>query len=118
MNETTHPRRRIRCALAHQRPPHAGARHVDAARQREGRTGSGRPAEAAVQGAHDTIDRLADSAAPAVQQLGERVPAAGEALHAKADQLRDTRDEWVEACAATVRSNPWPASLLRSRWAP
>jgi ElaB/YqjD/DUF883 family membrane-anchored ribosome-binding protein len=60
----------------------------------------------AVQGAHETIDRLADSAAPAAQQLGERVSAAGDALQAKADQLRDTGNEWVESVRTTVRSNP------------
>jgi len=60
----------------------------------------------AVQGAHDTIDRLADSAAPAVRQLGEGVAAAGETLHAKTDQLRETRDEWVEGVRSTVRSSP------------
>ena len=58
------------------------------------------------QGAYETIDRLADSAAPAAQQLGERVSAAGNALHAKTDQLRDTRDEWVESVRTTVRRNP------------
>lgn len=40
----------------------------------------------AIQGAHHTIERLADSAAPAVRQLGESVSADGEALHAKTDQ--------------------------------
>lgn len=60
----------------------------------------------AVQGAHDTIDRLADSAAPAVRQLGESVAAAGETVHAKTNQLRETRDEWVEGVRSTVRSNP------------
>lgn len=60
----------------------------------------------AVQGAHNTIDRLADSAAPAVQQLGERVAAAGETMHAKTDQLRETRDEWVGSVRSTVRANP------------
>lgn len=60
----------------------------------------------AVQGAHETIDRLADSAAPAVRQLGESVAAAGETLHAKTDQLRETRDEWVEGVRSTVRRNP------------
>jgi len=60
----------------------------------------------AVRGAHDTIDRLADSAEPAAQQLGERVAAAEEALHATSDQLRDTRDEWVESVRSTVRANP------------
>lgn len=60
----------------------------------------------AVQGAHHTIDRLADSAAPAVRQLGSSVEAAGESLHARADQLRDTRDEWAEGARTTVRANP------------
>lgn len=60
----------------------------------------------AMQGAHDTIDRLADSAAPALQQLGERVSVAKDMLHAKTDQLRDTREEWVESMRTTVRSKP------------
>lgn len=60
----------------------------------------------AVRGAHDTIDRLADSAEPAVRQLGERVAAAEQAMQAKADQLRDTRDEWTESLRHTVRSKP------------
>ena len=60
----------------------------------------------AVHGAHETIDRLAESAAPAVRELGDRVSAAEDALHAKTDQLRETRDEWVESARSTVRSNP------------
>ncbi len=60
----------------------------------------------AAQVAHDTINRMADSAAPAVQKLGESVAAAQDALQAKADQLRETRDEWVEGARTTVRSNP------------
>jgi hypothetical protein len=63
----------------------------------------------AAQGTHDTIDRLADSAAPAVRQLGERVSAAAEVLHAKTDQLRETRDEWVDGVRSTVRNNPLAA---------
>ena len=63
----------------------------------------------AEQGAHATIDRLADSATPAVQQLGERVLAPEDALHAKADQLRETRDEWVDGARNTVRANPLAA---------
>lgn len=60
----------------------------------------------AVQGAHDTIDRLAVAAAPAVHQLGERVTAAEDALQEKADQLRGTRDAWAESLRCTVRENP------------
>ena len=63
----------------------------------------------AAQGAHDTVDRLADSAAPAVRQVGERVAAAAETLHAKTDQLREKRDEWAEGVRSTVRSNPLAA---------
>jgi ElaB/YqjD/DUF883 family membrane-anchored ribosome-binding protein len=76
--------------------------------------GSEKPAPAmvgllnqAVQGAHDTIDRLADSAAPAARQLGERVSAAADTLHAKTGQLRDTRDEWVDGVRTMVRANPF-----------
>lgn len=60
----------------------------------------------AVQGAHNTIDHLADRAAPAVRQLAESVSAAGETLHAKSDQWRETGDEWVEGVRTTVRCNP------------
>ena len=60
---------------------------------------------AAAQGAQDTIDRLAESATPTVQRLGESVSAASQSLHAKTDQLRVTRDEWVEGARETVRSN-------------
>lgn len=65
--------------------------------------------ENTAQGAHDTIDRVADSAIPAVQRLGESVSAAKAAMHANADQLRETRDEWVEGARCTVRSNPLAA---------
>lgn len=60
----------------------------------------------AVQGAHDTIDRLAGSAAPVARQLGEGVSAAEDALHVKTDQLRLARDEWIESMRTTVRSKP------------
>ena len=60
----------------------------------------------AAQGAHDRIDRMANAAAPAVRQLGEGVAAAADAIHAKADQLRDTRDEWVDGLRGTIRSKP------------
>ena len=60
----------------------------------------------AVRGAHDTIDRLAASAEPAVRQLGDSAAAAGQTLHAKTEQLRETRDEWAEGARATVRRHP------------
>lgn len=60
----------------------------------------------AARGAHDTIDRLADGAAPAMRQLGDRVAATEKALLEKTEQLRDTRDAWAEGVRTTVRSNP------------
>ncbi len=60
----------------------------------------------AVQGAHNTIDRIAESAAPAAQQLDDSVAAATEAMHAKTDQLRETRDEWTDGARTTVRNSP------------
>lgn len=60
----------------------------------------------AVRGAHNSIDRLAESVAPTVQRLGEGVSAAEDALHAKTEQLRVTTDEWVDSLRTTVRSNP------------
>ena len=60
----------------------------------------------AVQQAHDTIDHLADSAAPTVRKLGERVAGAEESLHAQARQLRETGDAWTESLRDTVRDSP------------
>ena len=60
----------------------------------------------AVEGAHATVDRLADSAAPAVRQLGEGLSSAQAALQAGTDQFRQTRDEWAESLRGTVRRNP------------
>lgn len=78
--------------------------------------GSERPAPAAVgllkhavRGAHDTIDRLAGRAEPVVRQLGESVAAAEGALHAKAGQLRQTGDVWVDGLRCSVRSHPLTA---------
>ena len=78
--------------------------------------GSEKPAPAAVgllknaaRGAHDTIDRLADSAEPAVRQISASVAAAEDALQAKANALRQTRDEWLDELRGQVRSQPLAA---------
>lgn len=63
----------------------------------------------AVQGAHNTLNRLADRATPAVAQLDESISAAKETLHVKTDQLRELRDDWVESARTTVRCNPLAA---------
>ena len=60
----------------------------------------------AVQGAHASIDRLADSAEPVLQKLEDGVSASREVLHSRTDQLRDIRAAWTEGVRDTVRSNP------------
>ncbi len=62
-----------------------------------------------VQGAHHTIDRLAESAAPHVQRLEQGVSSASETLHQRADHVREVGDEWAESLRTTVRENPLAA---------
>ena len=62
-----------------------------------------------VQGAHHTIDRLAETAAPKVQRLQEGVLGANDKLHERADQVRQVGDEWTESLRCTVRENPLAA---------
>lgn len=52
-----------------------------------------------VQGAHQTIDRLAETAAPHVERWHGQVDGAGERLHRRAD-------EWTEELRTQVRANP------------
>ncbi|PTT86400.1 hypothetical protein DBR42_13690 [Pelomonas sp. HMWF004] len=62
-----------------------------------------------VQGAHHTIDRLADTAAPAVQRLQDGVHAASDSLSQRASDAREMGDEWAESLRGTVRGNPLTA---------
>lgn len=62
-----------------------------------------------VQGAHHTIDRLAETAAPHVQRLEQGVSSASESLHQRADHVREVGDEWAESLRSTVRENPLAA---------
>ena len=62
-----------------------------------------------VQGAHETIDRLAERAAPHVQRLHSGVSGANESLHAKADEWRGKGDELTESLRDTVREHPLAA---------
>ena len=63
----------------------------------------------AVQGAHNTLDRLADRATPAMAQLDESFSAAKDTLHVKTEQLRELRDDWVDSARTTVRKHPLAA---------
>jgi len=62
-----------------------------------------------VQGAHHTLDRLAETAAPHVQRLQDGVAAAGETLQSRAHQVREVGDEWADSLRTTVRENPLAA---------
>lgn len=62
-----------------------------------------------VQGAHQTIDRLAEQAAPHVQRLQEGAHDANAALHNRAEQAREVGDEWAESLRCTVRQHPLAA---------
>lgn len=61
------------------------------------------------QGAHQTIDRLAEQVTPHVQRLQENMAGATEMLDERADQIREMTDEWIETLRATVRENPLAA---------
>ena len=62
-----------------------------------------------VQGAHHTIDRLADAAAPHVQKLQQGVSNTSNRLSSQADDAREAGDEWAESLRVTVREHPLAA---------
>lgn len=65
--------------------------------------------ERVVQGAHETIDRLAERAAPHAQRVEEGVARANELLHERADEARELSQEWVDSLRNTVREHPLAA---------
>lgn len=65
--------------------------------------------ERVVQGAHQTIDRLAEAVSPHVQRMQSGVSTAGESLTARREELRETTDEWADSLRETVRENPLAA---------
>lgn len=62
-----------------------------------------------VQGAHNAIDRMAETAAPAVQKLQDGVSAASETLSQRASDARELGDEWIESLRSSVREHPLAA---------
>ena len=62
-----------------------------------------------VQGAHQAIDRLADTVAPHVRRVQEGVSTANETLQQRADQVREKGDELSESLRTTVREHPLAA---------
>lgn len=61
------------------------------------------------QGAHHTIDRLAEATAPQVQRLEDAVVGASLKLKSQARQAREAGDAWAESLRSTVRHNPLAA---------
>jgi hypothetical protein len=59
-----------------------------------------------VRPAHDTIDRLADRAAPHVRRVQEGVAGSGEKMSDQMEHWRETGDEWAESVRETVREHP------------
>ena len=58
-----------------------------------------------VQGAHHTIDRLAETAAPHVQRLQD-------GIGTRAGHVKQVGDEWAESLRCTVRDNPLAAVAM------
>jgi ElaB/YqjD/DUF883 family membrane-anchored ribosome-binding protein len=65
--------------------------------------------ERIVQVAHETIDRLAGTAAPHVHRLQEQIGQVGDTFNLKASDVRATGDEWAESLRDTVREHPMAA---------
>jgi hypothetical protein len=63
----------------------------------------------AAQGAHASIDRLADEAEPTVRRIADGLASAEAAAQGQADAWRATGDEWVGQLRRSVRSRPLSA---------
>ena len=67
--------------------------------------------ERAVQGAHETVDRLAESATPAVEQLSAGMDQASAAISEHAEEISALQREWTAALREAVREHPIAAVL-------
>ena len=61
------------------------------------------------QGAHDTIDRLAETAGPQIERVEGAIAGAAGHLKDQARHAREKGDEWAGDLRATVRRNPLSA---------
>lgn len=61
------------------------------------------------QGAHQTIDRLAEQVSPHVQRLQENMDSAGALIDERAGQVHEMTDAWMATLRTTVRDNPLAA---------
>lgn len=64
-----------------------------------------------VSGAHDTIDHIAERAAPHVQRLESGLEEANAKLHRGVDQAKVQANVWAEDLRGTVRRNPLGALI-------
>jgi ElaB/YqjD/DUF883 family membrane-anchored ribosome-binding protein len=61
------------------------------------------------QGAHHTLDRLAETAAPHLERMEGALAGATGQLKEQARHVREKGDEWADGLRATVRRNPLSA---------
>ena len=58
------------------------------------------------QGLHETVDRVADKAAPAAQKLESTMTHANASLHDQLHHARELGDQWTTSLRGTVREHP------------
>jgi ElaB/YqjD/DUF883 family membrane-anchored ribosome-binding protein len=61
------------------------------------------------QTAHDTVDRLADKAAPAIERVKSSMSGMSDSMHARGEQLAEMQEQWMESARTTVREHPLAA---------
>lgn len=62
-----------------------------------------------VQGAHQAVDRLAETVAPHVQRMQESMGSATDVMQSRRGEMREMSDEWADNVRDTVRENPLAA---------
>ncbi|MEO5735556.1 MAG: hypothetical protein ABIN96_00740, partial [Rubrivivax sp.] len=100
----------VKSAASSQRTAEATAAADAALAERAARRADGQDMlSRVVKGAHETIDRLADTAAPHVHKLEDSLTTANVKAHSRASHAKDVGDEWAESLRCTVRENPLAA---------
>jgi ElaB/YqjD/DUF883 family membrane-anchored ribosome-binding protein len=66
----------------------------------------------AAQTAHEAIDRVAAKAGPALEKMRASVSGTTDTLRAKADQLGELQDQWLNQTRDYVRENPLTAVAI------
>ena len=66
----------------------------------------------AAQTAHEAIDRVAAKAGPALEKMRATVSGTTDTLRAKADQLGELQDQWLNQTRDYVRENPLTAVAI------